>query len=448
MDLLSAPRSELIRIIYQQRDRIVALETQIVEIKARINNQDPKQQNKPPSWVKPNIKNKMEGPRKKREQNFARKLDTPTRQVFHSFNVCPDCGGKLGKPAVSYTRQTIDIPPAEVEVTEHVICKRWCFTCKKRVTPRVNLKDTVTGQQRIGIRLMSIIAMLKEACRQPLQTIQSYLEIMHDFHLSQGAIINILHKVAEKGKPTYDDLLKQIRGSNLVFADETGGRENGRNGYNWSFSNKNTHFLLYRKSRGKQVVDEVLGDDFEGVLSTDFYAAYNTYSGFHQRCWVHLLGDISDLKDFYPDDKEVDRWAKQVHAIYEEAKAYTGPDDNLPIGIKEQERINKQGYFEDKLRVICAPWVKTDKPMSILCSRIIKYLQELFIFVRFEGIPSDNNAAERILRHTVVKRKISGGTRSSRGSETNSILTSLFDTWKLQNKNPLTQCQLLLASCP
>lgn len=448
MDLLSAPRSELIRIIYEQQDRIVALETQIIEIKARINNQDPKQQNKPPSWVKSNISSKKKGPRRKREQNFARKLDTPTKQVFHSFNVCPDCGGKLGRPAVSYTRQTIDIPPAKVEITEHVICKRWCFTCKKRVTPGVNLKDTVTGQQRIGIRLMSIITMLKEACRQPLETIQSYLEIMHDFHLSQGAIINILHKVAQKGKPTYDDLLKRIRDSDLVFADETGGRENGRNGYNWSFSNKNIHFLLYRKSRGKQVVDEVLGDDFEGVLSTDFYAAYNTYSGFHQRCWVHLLGDISDLKDFYPDDKEVDKWAKQVHAIYEEAKAYPGPNNNLPTGIIAQERINKQQYFEDKLRIVCASWVKTDRPMSILCSRIIKHLQELFVFVRFEGIPPDNNAAERILRHTVVKRKISGGTRSAKGSETNSILTSLFDTWKLQNKNPLTQCQLLLVSCP
>src|SRR3989338_9879520 len=443
MDLLSTPRSELIRIIYEQQDKIAALETQIAEIKARINNHDPKQQSNPPSWIKPNIENKKKGPRKKREQNFARKLDKPTKQIFHSFNVCPDCGGKLGKPAVSYTRQTIDIPPANVEVTEHVICKRLCFTCKKRVTPMVNLNDAVVGRQRIGIRLMSIITMLKEACRQPLETIQSYLEIMHDLHLSQGAIINILHKTAEKGKPTYDNLLKQIRNSNLVFADETGGREDGRNGYNWSFSTKNIHFLLYRKSRGKQVVEEVLGDDFVGVLSTDFYAAYNTYSGFHQRCWVHLLGDISDLEAFYPDDQEMKMWARNVHAIYEEAKAYPGPNSNLPVGLREQERINKQGYFENKLRIICAPLVKTEKPMSILCSRIIKHLQELFVFIRFEGIPSDNNAAERILRHTVVKRKISGGTRSSRGSETKSILTSLFDTWKLQNKNPLIQCQLL-----
>lgn len=448
MDLLSAPRSELIRIIYEQQDKIAALEAQLVEMKARFNEQDPKQQNKPPSWVKPNIKNKKKGSRKKRELNFGRKLDTPTKQIFHSFDVCPDCGGRLGKPAVSYTRQTIDIPPANVEITEHVIYKRWCFTCKKRFIPKVDLKDTVVGQQRIGIRLMSIITMLKEACRQPLETIQSYLEILHDLHLSQGAIINVLHKTAEKGKPTYDGLLKKIRESNLVFADETGGRENGRNGYNWSFSNKNIHFLLYRKSRGKQVVDEVLGDDFEGVLSTDFYAAYNTYSGFHQRCWVHLLGDISDLDDLYPGDKEVDKWAKQIHATYEEAKAYPGSNSNLPAGIIAQERINKQQYFEDKLRVICSPWVKTDKPMSILCSRIIKHLQELFVFVRFEGIPPDNNAAERILRHTVVKRKISGGTRSAKGSETNSIITSLFDTWKLQGKNPLAQCQLLLASCP
>lgn len=448
MDLTTASRSELIRIIYGLQDKVAALETQIVELKARFNDQDPKQQNKPPSWVKPNVKNKKKGPRKKREQNFGRKLDTPTKQIFHSFNLCPDCDGRLGKPAVAYTRQTIDIPPAKVEITEHIICKRWCFRCKKRFTPKVNLKDMVIGQQRIGIRLMSIITMLKEACRQPLATIQAYLGILHDFHLSQGAIINILHKTAEKGKPTYDGLLKKIRKSNLVFADETGGRENGKNGYNWSFSNKNIHFLLYRKSRGKQVVDDVLGDEFEGVLSTDFYAAYNTYSGFHQRCWVHLLGDIADLTDLYPGDKEVDKWVKQVHAIYEEAKTYTGPPGNLPSGIRQQERITKQRYFEDKLRVICFPWVKTDKPMSILCSRITKYLQELFIFVRFEGIPSDNNAAERILRHTVVKRKISGGTRSARGSETNSILTSLFDTWRLQNKNPLIQCQLLLASCP
>ena len=85
--------------------------------------------------------------------------------------------------------------------------------------------------------------------------------------------------------------------------------------------------------------------------------------------------------------------------------------------------------------------------MSTLSARIIKHLQEMFVFVRFEGVPSDNNAAERAVRHLVVSRKISGGTRSAKGSETKSILAPLFGTWKLQDKNPLTECQLLLAAC-
>ena len=84
MDLITAPRSELIRIIYEQKDKITALETQIAELKTRFDNQNPKQENKPPPWVKPNVKNKKKGPRRKREQNFGRKLDTPTKQVFHS----------------------------------------------------------------------------------------------------------------------------------------------------------------------------------------------------------------------------------------------------------------------------------------------------------------------------------------------------------------------------
>lgn len=75
------------------------------------------------------------------------------------------------------------------------------------------------------------------------------------------------------------------------------------------------------------------------------------------------------------------------------------------------------------------------------------FMPELFVFVRFPDVTSDNNPAERIIRHTVVARKISGGTRSSRGSETKSILTSLFDTWSLQGKNPQEQCRLLLATC-
>ena len=236
MDVATAPRAELVRTIYSLQDQVKTLQTQIVELRSRLNDQGPKDKEPLPSWVKPNIKKKRKQERKHRSQGFGRKLDTPTKQIFHSFDLCPDCGESLGKPAVSYTRQTIDIPPTPIEVTEHVVFKRWCFHCKKRVAPKIELSGIAVGQQRIGIRLMSMIAMFKEAFRQPLATIQSYFSILHNLHLSEGEIVSLLHKTANQGKPTYEGLITQLRHSRAVHADETGGRENGRNGYTWNFN--------------------------------------------------------------------------------------------------------------------------------------------------------------------------------------------------------------------
>ena len=80
----------------------------------------------------------------------------------------------------------------------------------------------------------------------------------------------------------------------MVHADETGWRQNGNNGYVWTFSTPTERYFL-RRGRGKAVVDEALGESFSGVLVSDFYAAYHHYDGPKQRCWAHLLRDIHDL---------------------------------------------------------------------------------------------------------------------------------------------------------
>lgn len=443
-DLTTLPRGELIRIIYAQKDEIDLLAVQVAELRARINDQGPKS-GTPPSWVKPNTPSKKHSERKRREQGFSRRLDIPTKRIIHACDRCPECNGRLGKPIVSSTRQVIDIPEAPVSVVEHVVCKRWCSRCKKQVRPTVNLSAVVLGRQRIGLRLMSLIVFLKEACRQPVATIQQYVRVVHSLSLSRGELVGLLHRTADKGQPVYDRFGEAIRGSPHVHADETGGRENGKNGYWWSFNTNNIHYLRYRKTRGKQVVEEVLGNDFDGVLSSDFYAAYNTYAGFHQRCWVHYLRDIHTLTQTHPKDNRLARWATNIHTLYEEAKQYSGPDPSLPAGRQQQERIVTQQHYENRLRNLCMPWVKSEAPMSTLAARAITFLQELFVFVRFPDIPPDNNAAERAVRHLVISRKISGGTRSPRGSKTKAILSSLFGTWRLQNKNPFQECQLLLA---
>lgn len=209
MDFLTAPRSELIRLIYDLIDENKALKTQLMELKARVEKQGPKEQEKqPPVFVKPNVKTKQKKKRKNRKLGFGRLRATPTKHVFHSLEVCPNCSGSLGKPSVAYTREVIDIPLPTVEVTEHVVFKRWCTSCGKRWYPKVNLSGITVGKQRFGLSLMSLITNLREVFLQPLNKIKQYLKVVYKLEMSEGALIysrGLRHWVSLTMKPLARD---------------------------------------------------------------------------------------------------------------------------------------------------------------------------------------------------------------------------------------------------
>src|SRR5437588_6485978 len=205
-------------------------------------------------------------------------------------------------------------------------------------------------------------------------------------------------------------------------------------------------YYEYHHSRGGDVVKQLIGEDYQGVLGSDFYAGYNAHLGLHQRCWVHFLRDIHDLKKRHPNQEELLTWSKDVKAIYDRAVAYAGPDPALPVIKQEAARRVQQRAFEQELWKVCAPYAHTTTPMHTLCERVERFLPELFVFVAIPGVPAHNNLAERSVRPLIVARKISGGTRSPKGSETRMGLASLFGTWMAQHLNPLHQCLALLTS--
>ena len=236
--------------------------------------------------------------------------------------------------------------------------------------------------------------------------------------------------------------MERIRGSPVVHADETGWREDGRNSYVWTFSTPTQRYFL-RRGRGKAVVDEVLGEEFAGVLVSDFYAAYHHYDGPKQRCWAHLLRDIHDLRVLYPKDDRLSQWAGAVHRLYRQAVAFAHPPEKQP----EKRRRTAQLALEKRLLALCRPFLNDSLAVQArLCRRVERHIKELFVFVAHPEVPPDNNAGERSLRPLVVSRKISGGTRSERGTDTKMTLASVFGTWRAQGLNPLTSCQQLLAS--
>jgi hypothetical protein len=288
--------------------------------------------------------------------------------------------------------------------------------------------------------------LLREQCRLPFRVIQDYLHHRFGLRISVGQLVALVEAVARRGKAIVEEFKDEIRGSPVVNGDETSWREDGVNGYVWSFSTDKIRYFLYRKSRSATVVKEVLGEQFDGVVVSDFYGAYNAHLGLHQRCWVHLLRDIHELKEKHKQDRQLRRWAGAVKAIYERAKGYKGPGARLGPGEQKAERVRQQRAFEQELMRVCRPHLKKKRLQSRLCERVERFLPELFLFVADARVPSDNNAAERSVRHLVVSRKISGGTRSEKGSETKSILASLFGTWRLQGLDFYQSCLNLLTA--
>ena len=284
--------------------------------------------------------------------------------------------------------------------------------------------------------------------RLPIRQLREVLRQVYGVEVSIGEIVELLHRIREHAQPVLDDLKGKIRSSPAVQADETGWREDGINGYIWSVSTPQIRYYEYHHSRSGAVVKQLIGDDFPGVLGSDFYAGYNSHQGLHQRCWVHYLRDVHDLKKACPNNQELSSWAKAVKDLYEEAVDWAahGPDPGLSPRHQQQTRVEQQHAFEERLWALCQPYVHTLAPQQTLCKRVEQFLPELFVFVAVPGVPSHNNLAERSVRPLVIARKISGGTRSPKGSQTRMGLASLFGTWMAQGLNPFHQCLALLTS--
>lgn len=448
MKNLPTSNEKLVVLVLKLQTKVLQLEQENQKLKKRIIELERKTPPDLPFHPKPSIKLKADKKRKKRQHGYARKLDKPTHIVRHAHSKCPDCNQSLYKGWLKRRRQVIDIPLQPATITEHQVFEHWCGNCKQKVSPHLDLSGQVLGNHRVSLRLMSYIATLRERERAPFEEIQSHLKTFYQIKLSLGEITEICHTVADKSLPVYQKLKTAVQKAPVVFGDETGWRQDGVNGYIWNFNTPKFKYLTYRKTRGKIVVEEIIGKEFEGVLVSDFYASYNTHLGYHQRCWVHLLRDIEKLVEKHPKVKQVKTWAYQLKKLYQQAKFYSGPDPGKypDVRSQQQQRWKKATYFRDKLLKLCKPHLDKNAPMKTLCQRIDKYQDELFLFIADPKVPTDNNSAERSLRHSVIARKISGGTRSDQGSTTKFILASLFGTWKLQNKNPFQGCLNLLTS--
>src|SRR3954470_1993487 len=434
MDVQTASRDELLAYI-------AALEARVRELEARGGESAPRRLpgHKPeqrPAAPPP--------PRKRRAQGYGRRRSGPTAQVVHAVAACPDCGCVLVGGSRQRSREVLELAPAPAVVSEHVYLARRCPPCGRRCVPPPELTGVVVGRQRLGVGLVSLIATLRIAGRWPYGQIQRYLASVHELRLSPGALVGAVRTVARQGKAAAAQIQAQVRASPVVHGDETGWRENGRNGYVWTFSTP-TARLFVRGSRAGTVVDAALGAAFAGVLVSDFYAAYDHVPTAKQRCWAHLLRDVHALRQQHPDDAALAQWAKKLHRLYERGRAgATGP--TLGTRAAQRQQWALRAKLQAGLRALATVPAQEPPPVyRTLAGRLRRYEGELFTFVTEPGVPADNNAAERSLRHLVIQRKISGGTRSADATTSLLVAPTLFGTGQGPGRDPSQACRDLLA---
>jgi hypothetical protein len=253
-----------------------------------------------------------------------------------------------------------------------------------------------------------------------LGKIHKLLWDQYGLDISTGVLSEMVTRAAKKFKSGYEDLKTQLSDEKHLHADESGWRCMGDNHWLWSFSNDKMSFYKIDRSRSQQVVEELLGKSYSGVLISDFYGAYNKLQCQKQKCWPHLMRDLRECKEKYSKSQEIIAFAQQ-------AKRY------FNCGKKLQQDYESGKNIDTRLKRLIAKtenWMfkkYRHKELKRLCKRLIKYRNELYTFIK-TGVDPTNNHGEREIRPAVLMRKISYCNRSDQGRENQEILMSMVRT--------------------
>lgn len=385
-----------------------------------------------PTYKKPNHRGKKKKPgQKKGHTGVGRKKPTNIdKHKEHTLKNCPHCHTPTKKNSVRvYTRLIEDIEPVRTNVTEHSVHGYWCPKCKKVVRPAV--KDALPGSM-IGLRLVVFTAWLHYVVGVSVNNLVNVLTVFSHFRISPGGLTQAWLRLAAILEPDYDTLGREAANSAVLHADETGWRLNGVTHWLWAFANKHLCYYLISPSRGSPVIEQVLGKLFQGILITDFWAAYNKVVALaKQKCFFHLFTELVKV-DKKNNSLAWHLFRNRLSRLLKDALRLSGKRGELS---EEKYQHSKQRLYTrlDDLAATKA----IDDDVQRLRKRLERHRNEMLTFLEYENVSPYNNFAEQQMRPPVITRKISHQNRSNEAARAQAILMSLFQTAKLREENPV-----------
>ena len=376
------------------------------------------------------------------------------REERHRPACCARCGQVLlpGAAGTVYTGfQSIDLrrgdtgaPGLQLEVVDHryleVTCR--CGHSTRAQPAHGSVEETLEGialseWRLVGPGLASFIVALNLRFRLSRARMQ---ELLHDWlgiHLSIGTLHQTLHETGAVVAPAEAALIAELCAdveaqgvAGSLHADETSWPQRGQRRWLWVFLNTTTTVYVIA-GRGKATVTRLLAG-FQGWLMSDGWFSYRDYPK-RLRCWAHLLRKAQGLIESY--DKEARRFGSRVRrtlealmaAIYAAREGPQPPADLTPAYTQALAR----------LRAACSEQYRhRHHKAQALATELINDWDAIFRVLQHPKLPLTNNSAERALRHWVISRRISHGTRTPTGSRVFALLASVIDTCRQRGHSP------------
>jgi transposase len=334
--------------------------------------------------------------------------------VDSRLDLCPCCGHDLQPMLTIVPRviQQVDINDVPLVIQEHRGHPGWCSHCQKQFEAPLPIDIERGGL--VGPRLTTVIAYLKGVCHASYSTIRKFVRDVVRLTLSRGQLAKIIAKVSQALESPYEELLKSLPDEERLNVDETGHKQNRLRQWIWCFRADLYTLFKIDPTRSGDVLIEVLGKEFNGVLGCDYFSAYRRYQREFdvslQFCLAHLIRDVKFLTTL-PDASEQTYGTRLREAL----RALFGV-----IHRREQLTVEQ---FQSRLEAARAEVLRcgtSDVPATNHCrnlaKRFEKHGESYFRFITTPGVEPTNNLAEQAIRFVVIDRLITQGTRSEKGN--------------------------------
>src|SRR3954463_4877191 len=357
--------------------------------------------------------------------------------------ICPDCGRGL-RPAGDDVRvvQQVEIAEVPILIEEHRSHPGWCaHCCKVHYAP---LPAAVASGGLAGPRLTTLIAYLKGACHASYGTIRKFLRDVVQVIISRGQLAKIIAKVSAALEQPYAELLQDLPLQALLNVDETGHKRNGERWWTWCFRASLYTLFKIDPTRSADVLIEVLGKEFKGVIGCDYYSAYRRYlrefGVLVQFCLAHLIRDVKFLLTLpgaavRAYGERLREALRGLFAVIHRREGLSASAFQAQLGAARQA-VLRAGTQD----------VPESKHCRNLAKRFEKHGESYFRFLTTPGVEPTNNLAEQAIRFVVIDRLITQGTRSEKGNRWCERIWTVIATCTQQGRSVFEYLEAVVGS--